>query len=87
MMNCINEVHQQFPYYGYRKIHWSLKNYGYKNNIKKTQRLVQEMCIQAIYPGPKTSMPSDNGSVFPYLIKDIIIIRAKSSLGYRYYLY
>ena len=80
-MNCINEVHHQFPYYGYRKIHWSLKNYGYENNIKRTQRLIQEMGIKAIYPGPRTSIPSNEGRVFPYLIKDIIIIKANQVWG------
>ena len=69
-MNYISELHQQFPYYGYRKIHWCLmQQYGYKLNIKKTQRLIQEMGIRAIYPGPKTSIPSRDGSVFPYLLQ------------------
>ena len=54
-MNHISELHQQFPYYGYRKIHWCLMHqYGYNLNIKKAQRLIQEIGIRAIFPGPKT---------------------------------
>lgn len=81
-MNCISEIHQKFPYYGYRKIHWCLmQKYGYELNRKKVQRLMQEMAIKAIYPGPKTSIPSSEGSVFPYLLKGLEIIRVNQVWG------
>ena len=37
---------------------------------------MREMRIRAIFPGPKTSIPSSDGSVFPYLLKDLKIVRA-----------
>ena len=52
-----------------------MQKYGYELNRKKVQRLMQEMAIKAIYPGPKTSIPSSECSVFPYLLKGIEIIR------------
>ena len=77
IMNYISEINHKFPYYGYRKIHWCLtQKYGYKLNRKKVQRLMKEMGIKAIFPGPKTSTPSDDGSVFPYLLKGLAIIKA-----------
>ena len=77
IMNSISEIYQHFPYYGYRKIHWCLvQKYSYYLNRKKVQRLMKEMCIKAIYPGPKTSIPSNDGSVFPYLLKEITITRS-----------
>lgn len=77
VMNRISEINCEFPYYGYRKIHWllSAKN-GYKINRKKVQRLMKLMGIKAIFPGPKTSIASNTGSVFPYLLKGLKIDRA-----------
>ena len=34
------------------------------------------MSIKAIFPGPRTSTRSDEGMVFPYLLKDLVISRA-----------
>ena len=77
LMNRISEIHHDFPYYGYRKIHWILINKdGYEINRKKVQRLMKLLGIKAIFPGPKTSMPSSDGSVFPYLLKGLDINRA-----------
>lgn len=76
-MNQISEIHADFPYYGYRKIYWDLRhNHGYEGNKKKVQRLIKLMGIKAIYPGPKTSIPSADGSVFPYLLKGLEINKA-----------
>jgi putative transposase len=76
-MNQISEIHADFPYYGYRKIHAHLKqNYEYIGNKKKIQRLMQLMNIKAVYQGPKTSIPSSDGSVFPYLLKGLVINKA-----------
>lgn len=52
-----------------------MQQYGYKLNIKKTQRLIQEMGIMAIFPGPKTSIPSRDVSVFPYLLQGVAVTR------------
>jgi putative transposase len=76
IMNLISEIHQKFPYYGYRKIHWHLNHYeNQKINRKKVQRLMKVIGIQCIFPGPKTSIPNKEDSVFPYLLKDLQIVR------------
>jgi len=31
--------------------------------------------IKAIFPGPKTSIPNNQNTVFPYLLKDLVIDR------------
>ena len=74
LMNQISEINQRYPCYGYRKVHWYLlTHYGYLINRKKVQRLMKQMGIKAIFPGPKTSIPSDSGKVFPYLLKGLDI--------------
>ncbi len=77
IMNCIHEIHSKFPYYGYRKIHWHLtEKEHYKINKKKVQKLMKIAGIKAIYAGPKTSVPSKDGSIFPYLLRGLNIERA-----------
>jgi putative transposase len=75
-MNLISEINARFPCYGYRKIHWYL---GAKEHLivnkKKVQRLMQEMNIKAIFPGPKTSVPNKADTVFPYLLTGLTIDR------------
>lgn len=73
LMNRIDELHRDFPYYGYRKIHWCLMKEGYLINRKKVLKLMKEMGIKAIYPRPKTSTSSSDERVFPYLLKGLEI--------------
>ena len=77
-MNLIREIHDCFPYYGYRKIHAELvQKHGYQINRKRVQRLLIILGIKAIYPGPKTSKPGGEGcKVFPYLLKGLMINKA-----------
>ena len=76
LINLIREIHDRFPYYGYRKIHWYLVNNELMTiNRKKVQRLMQLGNIRAIYTKPKTSIPNDDGTVFPYLLKGLEINR------------
>ena len=77
LINRISEINRDFPSYGYRKIHWHLTTIDfYQINRKKVQRLMKIAGIKAIFPGPKTSTPSADGSIFPYLLKGLKIARA-----------
>lgn len=77
VMNLLNEISGLYPWYGYRKIHWYLRTKESINiNKKKVQRLMQDMNIKAIYPGPKTSIPGCNASIYPYLLKDLKIYKS-----------
>lgn len=74
LMNRISEIHQAFPCYGYRRMHWYLcTKDGYEINRKRVQRLMKLIGIKAIFPRPRTSTPGDDGKVFPYLLKGLII--------------
>ncbi len=69
----IDEIYTKCPFYGYRKITHeltSLRNEAI--NHKRVARYMQEMGLQAVYPGPKTSMPNREHQIFPYLLKGVI---------------
>ena len=51
------------------------KDYHVTVNHKAVYRHMKEMGIQAIYPRPNTSKPSTENPVYPYLLKNVNIIR------------
>jgi putative transposase len=76
LINRIADIHGQWPYYGYRKILSVLRDDdGMCINHKHVRRLMGEMGIRAIYPGPSTSVPNPEHHVYPYLLGDIVINR------------
>ena len=40
------EIHEQGKGYGYRRMSGGLRNYGYRINKKKLQRVMQKLCLQ-----------------------------------------
>ena len=52
-----------------------LRREGHLVNHKRVQRLMQRMGVQAVYPKPKTSRASPDHKVYPYLLRDVKIIR------------
>ena len=70
LLNEVRETWEQYPFYGYRKIHAELVRMGMKINKKKVQRLMRIAGIKAIYPQPKTSQKNKDHRVYPYLLKD-----------------
>jgi putative transposase len=75
LMELIEEKYTAMPYYGSLKLHRHLLDLGYKVNIKRVQRLMTLMDIQALYPKPRTSQPGDGHKIYPYLLKDLSIDR------------
>jgi putative transposase len=62
----IDELYTEHPYYGSRRIAIILNV-----NRKTVQRLMREMGIQAIYPGPNLSRRNHKQSIYPYLLNNI----------------
>ena len=73
-MKEIDRVYTQWPFYGTRRITAHL-NHVYGGNWKRIQRLMQEMGIAGIAPGPKTSKANPEHKVYPYLLRDMVIER------------
>ncbi len=72
--NEIHEIWLEQTYYGYRKITIALQDRGQKINHKKVLRIMREMKLQAIYPGPKTTIHNSGHKIYPYLLRDLPII-------------
>lgn len=76
--NLANEIHEIWlgmPFYGYRRVTAELRRRSYHINEKRVLRLMREMKVQALYPRPKTTIRSAKDRVYPYLLKDLDVVR------------
>lgn len=84
IMNAIDKIYTDKPFYGSRRIQDGLSDYHQIYICREhVQRLMRMMGIEAIYPKPKlnTSIPDNKDRKFPYLLKDLEIIRPNQVWG------
>jgi putative transposase len=70
LMRLIDEQFLRTPFYGSRKM---AKALGW--NRKRIQRLMRLMGIEAIYPKRRTTWPSAGHKIYPYLLRNVAILR------------
>ena len=75
MMNRIYDIWYQTPSYGYRRVTKVLRREGMLVNRKRVSRLMGDMGLRAIFPGPKTSVKDSSHRVYDYLLNELIINR------------
>jgi putative transposase len=75
LMNLIDEEYTAHPFFGSRQMTAWLKRQGHEVNRKRVQRLMRLMGLEAIYPKPKLSMPDQKHKIYPYLLRNVAIVR------------
>jgi len=75
-MRLIDEQYLRTPFYGSRRMTVWLQAEGWPVNRKRVQRLMRMMGIEAIYPRPRTTWRNAQHRIFPYLLRDVPIVRA-----------
>lgn len=74
LMRLLDRQYTRRPYYGVaRMTHWLNATCGYQVNCKRVRRLLRQMGLQAIYPRPRLSQPSDGHRIYPYLLREVSI--------------
>lgn len=84
IMNAIDEIFTECPFYGHRRIKPELEEeYGISVGKKRIISLMKEMGLNAIYPRKKPSLsdPDKQHKKFPYLLKGLPIIRSNQVWG------
>jgi putative transposase len=76
LMRAMDEIHLRLPFYGSRRIVDELTDEGHTVNRKCVQRLMRQMGMNALYPGPNTSKAHHAHKVYPYLLRGLAIERA-----------
>lgn len=77
LMAEIDRIYTDMPFYGSRKMTRELRRRfpDQKINRKRVQRLMAEMGISAIYPTPKTTISCPEHKKYPYLLRDVAVVR------------
>ena len=75
LMNVIDKEYTDHPNMGVPSMTAYLRNMGKKCGPKRVRRLMRLMGLEAIYPKPRTSIPNKQHKVYPYLLKDVELVR------------
>lgn len=75
VMRCIDELHLAHPFAGSRMLTSMLKRAGYKVGRRHVRTLMRRMGIEALYRKPATSRRYEGHKVYPYLLRDLAIVR------------
>ena len=77
ILNRMDEIYTDSPYYGYRRIHQVLIQEGKVANPKQILAYMRVLGIQALYPKKKrnTSIADANHEKYPYLLKGLKITK------------
>jgi putative transposase len=75
LMELIDEQFTKTPFYGIRRMTAALNKMGYKVNKKRVHRLMGKMGLEAIYPKRKPTEASKAHKIYPYLLRDVKIVR------------
>ena len=77
----LDEQYTRRPFYGSRKMVVFLKASGHTVNRKRVQRLMREMGLAGMAPGPNTSRPHPEHKIYPYLLRGVPVIRPNQVWG------
>jgi len=82
VMGLMDKIFTDRPFYGSRRILQDLKqDYQEQVNRKRVIRLMQEMGLEAIYPKKRITIPNLQHFKYPYLLKNLPIIRPNQVWG------
>ncbi|MFN0318258.1 MAG: DDE-type integrase/transposase/recombinase, partial [Burkholderiales bacterium] len=76
IMRCIDELHLQYPFAGSRTILDWLMRGGFEVGRRHVRTLMRRMGVNALYPKPRTSIPTPKATIYPYLLKGVCIEKA-----------
>ena len=75
LLRLIDEEYTRRPFYGSRRMVQSLRQQGYSVNRKRVQRLMRQLGLAGMAPGPQTSRAHPQHKVYPYLLRGLPITR------------
>lgn len=75
LMHAVDELYTAHPFYGSRRIKVALNTQGHCVNRKAVQHVMRQMGLEAVGPKPRLSEPHPGHEKYPYLLRNIPIIR------------
>jgi putative transposase len=75
LMRRIDELHLEYPFAGSRMLRGLLRQQGHEVGRLHVATLMKRMGIAAIYRRPNTSKPAPGHKVYPYLLRNLPVVR------------
>ena len=76
LMRAIDELHLEHPFAGSRMLRDFLRRDGVRVGRRHMRTAMRRMGIEAIYRKPNTSKPAQGHKIYPYLLRNVAVIRA-----------
>jgi putative transposase len=71
----VDEIYTAYVFFGSRRIRLELIKEGYQISRKRVQGIMRELGLAGLLPGPNTSKPHPEHIKFPYLLRELPIVR------------
>lgn len=81
VMREMDAIYTEWPFYGSRRMVVELERRGYQVNRKRVQRLRRVMGLETLYPKPKLSERQPEHHIYPYLLRDVAVVRVHQVWG------
>jgi len=75
LMRRTCELHLEYPFAGSRMLRGLLRQEGHDVGRLHVSTLMKKMAIEAIYRRPNTSKPAPGHKVYPYLLRNLAVVR------------
>jgi len=75
LMNLLDEQYTKTPFYGVHNMTTYLRSLGHAIGKDHTRTLLRKMGLSAIFPKPNLSKPHQENRIYPYLLRNIEVIR------------
>jgi putative transposase len=75
LMRRIDELHLNYPFAGSRMLRGLLWQQGLEVGRRHIKTLMKRMGIEAIYRRPNTSKPAPGHRIYPYLLRNLSVVR------------
>lgn len=75
MLRLMDDEYTRHPFFGSRRMVRFLRDRGVAVNRKRVQRLMRQLGLAGMGPGPATSQPHRAHPVYPYLLRGVAIQR------------
>jgi putative transposase len=75
LMRRIDELHLEYPFAGSRMLQGLLRQEGHDVGRLHVATLMKKMGLEAIYRRPNTSKPAPGHKVYPYLLRNLPVVR------------
>ena len=81
LMQAMDRQYLETPFYGSRRMRAWLERQGMVVGRKRVQRLMRTMGLRAIYRQPRTSRPTPEHRVYPYLLRNARVTRPNTTVA------